>query len=142
MAEREVVLYCDLHGHSRKHNVFIYGCDSMDDTQNRLRSRIFPIMLSKNAPSMFSYKSSRFGVHKSKVEISPLSLSLSHTLSLFSLSLFSLSHTLTLLSLSITLLSISLFSLSLPPSLFSLSLTLLSLPPPSAHTPRREQAVW
>ena len=27
--EREVVLYCDLHGHSRKQNVFIYGCDKM-----------------------------------------------------------------------------------------------------------------
>ena len=26
--DREVVLYADLHGHSRKHNVFAYGCDS------------------------------------------------------------------------------------------------------------------
>ena len=26
--EREVVLYCDFHGHSRKQNVFIYGCDN------------------------------------------------------------------------------------------------------------------
>jgi hypothetical protein len=64
-----VVLFCDLHGHSRKHNVFIYGCDSMDDQLTRLRSRIFPYMLSKNATAMFSYKSSRFGVHKSKVRI-------------------------------------------------------------------------
>ena len=66
-AERDVVLFCDLHGHSRKHNVFIYGCDSMEDQGNRLRSRIFPIMLSKNAAAMFSYKSSKFGIHKSKV---------------------------------------------------------------------------
>ncbi len=65
--ERKIVLYCDLHGHSRKQNVFIYGCDSMDDTSTRLKSRIFPKMLCKNTPSMFSYKSSRFGVHKSKV---------------------------------------------------------------------------
>ena len=27
--DREVVLFCDLHGHSRKQNVFIYGCDDM-----------------------------------------------------------------------------------------------------------------
>ncbi len=60
-------MYCDLHGHSRKQNVFIYGCDSMDNKLTRLRSRIFPKMLSKNAMTMFSYKSSRFGVHKSKV---------------------------------------------------------------------------
>ena len=29
MKEREVVVYCDFHGHSRKQNVFIYGCDKM-----------------------------------------------------------------------------------------------------------------
>ena len=66
-AEREVVLYCDLHGHSRKHNVFIYGCDDVADPASRLRSRVFPRMLSKNAPDKFSYKSSRFVVQKSKV---------------------------------------------------------------------------
>lgn len=27
--ERDIVVYCDLHGHSRKQNVFIYGCDNM-----------------------------------------------------------------------------------------------------------------
>ena len=27
--DREVVVFCDLHGHSRKQNVFIYGCDDM-----------------------------------------------------------------------------------------------------------------
>ncbi len=26
--ERDVVLFCDLHGHSRKKNVFLYGCDA------------------------------------------------------------------------------------------------------------------
>ena len=64
--EREVVVFCDLHGHSRKHNVFIYGCDSLEDASSRLKSRVFPRMLSKNAPDMFSYNSSRFVVQKSK----------------------------------------------------------------------------
>ena len=64
--EREVVMFCDLHGHSRKHNVFIYGCDALDDASSRLKSRVFPVMLSKNAPDMFSYHSSRFVVQKSK----------------------------------------------------------------------------
>lgn len=27
--ERTIAIYCDLHGHSRKQNVFIYGCDNM-----------------------------------------------------------------------------------------------------------------
>ena len=26
LKQREVVMYCDLHGHSRKKNVFVYGC--------------------------------------------------------------------------------------------------------------------
>ena len=64
---REIVLYCDFHGHSKKQNVFIYGCDLLEDPHMRLKSRVFPKMLSKNAPAMFSYKDSRFNVHKSKV---------------------------------------------------------------------------
>ena len=64
--EREVVMYSDLHGHTRKHNIFIYGCDTLNDPTCRLKSRVFPRMLSKNAPDMFSFKSSRFVVQKSK----------------------------------------------------------------------------
>lgn len=51
LAEREVVLYCDFHGHSRKNNVFMYGCDGgRASTGLRLHQRVFPLMLSKNAP--------------------------------------------------------------------------------------------
>lgn len=51
LAEREVVLYCDFHGHSRKNNVFMYGCDGGGaGSGSRLRQRVFPLMLSKNAP--------------------------------------------------------------------------------------------
>lgn len=66
VAEREVVVFCDLHGHSRKLNVFIYGCENNNIPTLRLRERIFPVILAKNAPTKFCYKSSRFKVQKSK----------------------------------------------------------------------------
>uniref|UniRef100_A0A8D2MKW3 Cytosolic carboxypeptidase 2 n=1 Tax=Zonotrichia albicollis TaxID=44394 RepID=A0A8D2MKW3_ZONAL len=67
LMEREVVLYCDFHGHSRKNNVFMYGCDGgRDNTRTRLRQRVFPLMLSKNAPDKFSFSSCKFQVQKSK----------------------------------------------------------------------------
>lgn len=50
LVEREVVLYCDLHGHSRKQNVFIYGCENRANKSKRLHERVFPAMLSKNCP--------------------------------------------------------------------------------------------
>lgn len=53
--EREIVVYCDLHGHSRKHDVFIYGCENRGDPSKRLRERIFPAMLNKNAPDKVRY---------------------------------------------------------------------------------------
>ncbi|NXX61123.1 CBPC2 carboxypeptidase, partial [Scopus umbretta] len=67
LAEREVVLYCDFHGHSRKNNVFMYGCDGGGAGAGpRLRQRVFPLMLSKNAPDKFSFASCKFKVQKSK----------------------------------------------------------------------------
>ncbi|NWW74399.1 CBPC2 carboxypeptidase, partial [Climacteris rufus] len=67
LAEREVVLYCDFHGHSRKNNVFMYGCDAgRASAGTRLLQRVFPLMLSKNAPDKFSFPSCKFQVQKSK----------------------------------------------------------------------------
>ena len=43
-AERTVALYCDLHGHSRKKNVFMYSCD--DRKRPRPTVRVFPKLLS------------------------------------------------------------------------------------------------
>jgi hypothetical protein len=51
MNETELVLYCDFHGHSRKQNVFMYGCENKHLPNERLKERIFPAMLSKNDPS-------------------------------------------------------------------------------------------
>ncbi|UJR35501.1 hypothetical protein I4U23_028255 [Adineta vaga] len=66
MSETELVLYCDFHGHSRKQNVFVYGCENKHLPNERLKERIFPAMLGKNDPSKFSYYSCKFKVQKSK----------------------------------------------------------------------------
>lgn len=42
-------MYIDLHAHSRKHNVFIYGCESRKTSDKRLQEQVFPLMLHKNA---------------------------------------------------------------------------------------------
>lgn len=51
MNEIELVLYCDFHGHSRKQNVFVYGCENKQLPNERFKERIFPAMLSKNDPA-------------------------------------------------------------------------------------------
>jgi len=48
-AEMDVLLYCDFHGHSRKNNVFMYGCNNRSDASLKLQERVFPLMMSKNA---------------------------------------------------------------------------------------------
>ncbi|TRY99704.1 hypothetical protein DNTS_002239, partial [Danionella cerebrum] len=39
LAEREVVVYCDFHGHSRKNNVFMYGCSDHKEASRCLQER-------------------------------------------------------------------------------------------------------
>ncbi|XP_066222270.1 cytosolic carboxypeptidase 3 isoform X1 [Saccopteryx leptura] len=67
MEKREVLLYCDLHGHSRKKNIFMYGCgDSNRCKASYLQQQIFPLILSKNCPDKFSFSACKFNVQKSK----------------------------------------------------------------------------
>ncbi|XP_076450580.1 uncharacterized protein LOC143286741 isoform X3 [Babylonia areolata] len=66
LQERDIIVYCDLHGHSRRQNVFIYGCEQRLNTTKRLHERIFPCMLHKNSPDKFSYEACKFKVQKSK----------------------------------------------------------------------------
>lgn len=66
LQERDIVAYCDLHGHSRKQNVFIYGCENRHNPQRRLRERIFPCMLGKNSQGKFSFDCCKFKIQKSK----------------------------------------------------------------------------
>ena len=54
-AERGVAFFCDLHGHSKKKDVFIYGCN---DEEDPAKTRIFPLILSKICP-LFSFEKSR-----------------------------------------------------------------------------------
>lgn len=55
MEKREVILYCDLHGHSKKENIFMYGCGGSDRSKALyLQQRIFPLMMSKNCPDKVS----------------------------------------------------------------------------------------
>lgn len=61
-ANYEIDLICDLHGHSRKKNIFMYGCNFKKSPQT---CKLFPFILSKISP-VFSYSYSRFGVQKSK----------------------------------------------------------------------------
>ena len=53
--EGGVAFYCDLHAHSRKFNVFMYGCENRKHSEKYLREQIFPLMLHKNTAEKFSF---------------------------------------------------------------------------------------
>jgi hypothetical protein len=77
MKERDVVLFCDLHGHSQKKNVFLYGCDARYWNRKLCRAsppvpfceRIFPMLLQEKSRS-FALSGCRFKVQKSKASTS------------------------------------------------------------------------
>lgn len=60
--ERSLELVCDFHGHSRKKNVFAYGCNLNDDL---MATRLFPFILARES-KFFSYKFSSFKMQKAK----------------------------------------------------------------------------
>ncbi|KAI4492979.1 hypothetical protein M0802_009816 [Mischocyttarus mexicanus] len=67
LEECGVTIYCDLHAHSRKHNIFVYGCESKRTGCNaKLSEQIFPLMLHKNAADKFSFENCKFHVEKGK----------------------------------------------------------------------------
>jgi len=61
---RDVSIYCDMHGHSRKVNMFMYGCTSKSPSL-RLKERVFPYLL-HNDSLMFSYDDCNFKVQRCK----------------------------------------------------------------------------
>lgn len=64
LEECGVAIYCDLHAHSRKHNIFIYGCESKKTASHiRLSEQVFPLMLHKNAADKVSDLSRTFILH-------------------------------------------------------------------------------
>ncbi|XP_011267877.2 cytosolic carboxypeptidase 2 [Camponotus floridanus] len=67
LEECGVAIYCDLHAHSRKHNIFAYGCESKRAGCNgKLSEQVFPLMLHKNAADKFSFENCKFHVEKGK----------------------------------------------------------------------------
>ncbi|KFV65797.1 Cytosolic carboxypeptidase 3, partial [Dryobates pubescens] len=67
MEERDVFLYCDIHGHNKKQNVFMYGCESKQHSKApHVHPRLFPLLLSKSCPDKFSFPDCRFRVRKSR----------------------------------------------------------------------------
>ncbi|VVC33000.1 Peptidase M14, carboxypeptidase A [Cinara cedri] len=64
--ERQVVMFCDLHAHSRKSNIFMYGCEGKGHDGRKLQEQIFPLLLHKNAPDKFSFEDCNFNIQRSK----------------------------------------------------------------------------
>lgn len=63
-------MICDMHGHSRKSNVFMYGCNIPSDPA---ACKVFPYIVSK-VSSVFSFEGCRFGVQKDKESTLRISL--------------------------------------------------------------------
>ena len=59
--ERDLVLYCDFHGHSRKKNCFMYGCNK----DNTKKEQIFPAIMKANC-NTFSFKDCCFMIQKDR----------------------------------------------------------------------------
>jgi murein tripeptide amidase MpaA len=57
--ERELLLFCDLHGHSRKKNMFMYGNCGKNDAQ--AKEKIFPFLLEK-AADVFNFSDCSFAI--------------------------------------------------------------------------------
>lgn len=68
--ERQILLYCDLHGHSRNKNVFIYGNNYLENPES---TRLFPFVMSKVCDT-FSYSSSKFSIHQSKEQTARIAM--------------------------------------------------------------------
>jgi len=66
ISQRDVTMYVDLHGHSRKQNVFMYGCD--DKKKPRPTVRIFPKLLAWNqlGQKYVSFKDCSFHVKRNR----------------------------------------------------------------------------
>lgn len=67
--ERKVILYCDLHGHSRKQNAFFYGCSYKNyEQEGRIKNaqlRIIPLLCCHKNP-IYSFSGCSFRIEKGK----------------------------------------------------------------------------
>ncbi|XP_037882975.1 cytosolic carboxypeptidase Nna1 isoform X2 [Glossina fuscipes] len=61
-----VSMYCDMHAHSRTHNIFVYGCENKRNAEKKLSEQVFPLMMHKNVADKFSFENCKFKVQRSK----------------------------------------------------------------------------
>jgi hypothetical protein len=59
--DKKVIMYLDLHGHSRKKNVFFYGCSE----GGNVKPMEFPFLMEKLSEA-FKFESCSFGIGKGK----------------------------------------------------------------------------
>ena len=59
--ERELLIYCDFHGHSRKKNCFMYGCGK----DNSKKEQVFPALVRTNC-NTFAFKDCCFLIQKDR----------------------------------------------------------------------------
>ncbi|CAI2361225.1 unnamed protein product [Moneuplotes crassus] len=75
--DRSVALFCDIHGHSRKKNVFMYGCciDNLEHNSSKVNDtiKLLPYMLSQKN-KIFSFKDCTFAVEKEKENTARIAL--------------------------------------------------------------------
>jgi len=57
---RRIAFYCDIHGHSRNKNLFMYGCENKEE-KIRLWEKVFPLMFHKKCDS-FDFDCCNFAI--------------------------------------------------------------------------------
>jgi hypothetical protein len=66
--DRSVELFTDIHGHSRKFNIFMYACcfpEASLDSRNNATIKVFPAILNDRVTA-FKLKDCRFALEKEK----------------------------------------------------------------------------
>jgi hypothetical protein len=73
-SKKPVSLFCDFHGHNRKHGVFLYGCNNDSRPAFRYHERVFPFVLSNSCPEYIDFRSCQYKVQKSKANTGRITL--------------------------------------------------------------------
>ena len=61
----QIDLFVDLHAHSKKKNIFMYGCNSIKNYERKILIRVFPKILSIRC-RLLSFPDCAFNLYKSK----------------------------------------------------------------------------
>ena len=63
--ERQLILFCDFHGHSRKKDIFMFGCEGPSGPQTGLAAHLFPRLCASRGEN-FNFDFCSFRVQKNK----------------------------------------------------------------------------